>query len=95
MISSIAEGRAMNVLLESDLEQYVLQIVRSGLYSSADDVVRAGLRLLQERDARLGELREAIALGIAEADRGELSPLDALATLDRVRARHAERSGKG
>lgn len=39
--------------------------VRSGRYGSASDVVRAGLRLLEEREARMRVLGEALAEGEA------------------------------
>jgi antitoxin ParD1/3/4 len=66
----------MNVSLTPELERLVQEKVTSGLYSSASEVVREALRLLQERDElrriRLDELRKEIAIGLAEADRGEL-----------------------
>jgi antitoxin ParD1/3/4 len=66
----------MNVSLTPDLERLVQEKVTSGLYSSANEVVREALRLLQERDElrriRLDDLRKEIAIGLAEADRGEL-----------------------
>lgn len=67
---------AMNVSLTPELEQLVQAKVKSGRYLSASEVVREGLRLLEERDhlyqARLAELQAQINVGIAEADRGDL-----------------------
>jgi antitoxin ParD1/3/4 len=66
----------MNVSLTPELEQLVQEKVKSGRYLSASEVVREGLRLLEERDrlyqARLLELQEEITIGVKEADRGEL-----------------------
>src|SRR6266567_6256149 len=70
----------MDVSLTSDLESLVNEKVESGEYPSASEVICAGLRLLKERDdrsaRRLEELRREIAIGLAEADRGEVAPLD-------------------
>ncbi|HTE17953.1 MAG TPA: type II toxin-antitoxin system ParD family antitoxin [Armatimonadota bacterium] len=66
----------MNVSLSPELERLVEEKVRSGAYPSASDVVREGLRLLQERDehrsAQLEDLRREIRIGIDAADRGDL-----------------------
>lgn len=68
----------MNVSLTPELERLVQEKVASGLYSSASEVVREALRLLQERDElrrlRFQELQREIAKGIDAADRGELIP---------------------
>jgi len=65
----------MNVSISPQLEEFVKQEVESGAYHSASEVVRAGLRLLQERQQdrrmRLERLRAEIALGIEQLDRGE------------------------
>ena len=39
----------MNVSLSAELERLIEQKVKSGMYNSASEVIRAGLRLLQER----------------------------------------------
>jgi antitoxin ParD1/3/4 len=84
---------AMNVSLTPELERYINQKIESGLYQTASEVVRAGLRLLAEREdlhrQTVEELRRELQAGIDEADRGELSPLDAEGTLKRLRADRA------
>lgn len=40
----------MNISLTKELELYLQKKVRSGLYTSVSEVVREGLRLLQEQD---------------------------------------------
>lgn len=85
----------MTIQLSNDREQFVRSLVRDGHYSSEEAVVDEALCLLQERDdqARLAELRHDIAVGIEQADRGELGPFDPNGTLARIRSRHA--AGKG
>lgn len=85
----------MNVSLTARLEKLVSRKVTSGLYHSASEVIRAGLRLLEEQDEirqrRLKELRHEIALGLEEARKGESKPLDMGAIKAEVRRRAAAR----
>lgn len=87
----------MNVSLTPKLEKLVNQQVASGLYQSASEVVRAGLRLLKEEDEirrrRLKELRHEIALGLDEADRGLARPLNMAAIRAEVQRRAPRRKG--
>lgn len=66
----------MNVSLTPELEQFVQEKVKSGKYLSASEVFQEALRLLQEKDQirqlRLEKLRKEIAIGIEQADRGEV-----------------------
>ena len=82
----------MNVSLTPELERLVVEKVESGMYTSASEVVREGLRLLQERDelrrARLEELRREIARGVEQADRGEL--IDGEEVFRELRERNAK-----
>ena len=78
----------MNISLTSELEQMVQEKVASGMYSSASEVIREGLRLLKERDIlqamKLQDLRTEIRKGI---DSGEPTPLDIEAVIRRGQAR--------
>ena len=65
----------MNVSLTPELENLVNEKVKSGLYNSASEVIREGLRLLQEQDLlkeiRRNELRREIMLGVEQIRNGE------------------------
>lgn len=58
----------MNVNLTPQLEEMVRQKVTSGLYTSASEVVREALRLMDEKDrlqaAKLAQLRQDIREGL-------------------------------
>jgi antitoxin ParD1/3/4 len=88
----------MNISLTQELEDFVARKVESGLYQTASEVIREGLRLLRERDElhqhKLEELRREIALGLEEAEQGKGRPLQARQTLDRVRKQRAAHSEK-
>jgi antitoxin ParD1/3/4 len=81
----------MNVSLTPELERFVQDKVRSGRYLSASEVVREALRLLDEQDRlrafRLEELRREIAVGLEQAERGEVAPLDMEAIQKKSRRR--------
>lgn len=54
----------MNVSVGSRWEGFVEEIVKSGRYGSASEVVREGLRLVEEREAKLQALRETLDTSI-------------------------------
>jgi len=68
----------MNVSLTDELERRVDERVRSGLYTSASELIREALRLFfQFEDTRrqqVEELNRRLAVGIAQLDRGEGVP---------------------
>ena len=47
----------MNISLAPELEQLINDRVKTGLYQTANEVIREGLRLLRERDQRVEALR--------------------------------------
>jgi antitoxin ParD1/3/4 len=56
----------MNVSIGQRGEGFVESAVRSGRYGSASEVVREGLRLVEEREAKLQALRDTLNASIAE-----------------------------
>lgn len=65
----------MNVSLTPELERRIAEKVETGLYSTASEVVREGLRRLfredEERERLIAQLNDEIQVGIDQADRGE------------------------
>ena len=62
--------------LGQQLESFVAKLVASGRYNSKSEVLREGVRLIQDREARLAALDASIARGIADADAGRPKPAD-------------------
>lgn len=66
----------MNVSLTPELEQFIDAKVKSGFYSSASEVIREGLRLLDEQETikkkRLDMLNIEIDKGLASLKAGNL-----------------------
>jgi antitoxin ParD1/3/4 len=62
--------------LGDQLERVVENLVKNGRYNSKSEVLREGVRLVQEREAKLAALDAAIARGIADADAGRVMPID-------------------
>jgi antitoxin ParD1/3/4 len=83
----------MNVNLGNVLDNFVADLLKTGLYQSQSEVVREGLRLLKEREElkglRLAELRREIAVGSEQADRGEF--VDGEEAIAEIRGRSAGR----
>lgn len=70
----------MDLPLTPEVERLINERLESGMYDSANEVIHEAVRLLKERDElqphRQEELRREIAVGLAEADQGDLAPLD-------------------
>ncbi len=66
----------MNVSLSNEFESIIEKKVKSGQYHSASEVVRDGLRLLEQRDklreAKLARLRADVQRGSDDIDRGDV-----------------------
>jgi len=67
----------MNVSVGSRWEGFIASIVKEGRYGSASEVVREGLRLVEEREAKLLALRDMLSASIAEGNPGSEDDLKA------------------
>jgi antitoxin ParD1/3/4 len=77
-------ARNASLALDLDMTALIDRQLASGRFGDAEDVVRAGLRLLDAEDARLAELRAALAEGEAS---GPSTPFDFEAFLTTKRSR--------
>jgi antitoxin ParD1/3/4 len=74
----------MNVSIGKRWEEFVERTVEEGRYNSASEVVREGLRLVEEREAKISALRRHIEESIAAG--GDISEEEMDAALDAVEA---------
>jgi antitoxin ParD1/3/4 len=72
------------------LERFVSQLVETGRYNSKSEVLREGVRLVQEREARFAALDESLARGLADADAGRTRPAEDV--FDRLEAKYLAQS---
>lgn len=83
----------MNVNLTPQLEEMVRAKVSSGLYTSASEVVREALRLMEERDrlrqVKLEELRSEVRKGLKS---GPSESWDAAALKQKARTRQTAKA---
>ena len=69
-----------NVVLTEHQENLIASLVQSGRYQNASEVMREGLRLIENREneeaARLDALRAAAQPGIDSLDRGDFKEFE-------------------
>jgi antitoxin ParD1/3/4 len=76
---------ATNVHLTAELERFARECVEGGRYNNVSEVVRSGLRLLQETEDRRRQFRTMLQAVEDEADREGIVPLDnVLAEIDDI-----------
>jgi len=95
-ISSEGDVHMISADLGKQLESYIQQLVDAGRYGSKSEVLREGVRLIQDRETRLAALDASIMRGIADADAGRTRPaskvFDRLEAKYRAAAEQAEKS---
>lgn len=73
---------AISAELGSRLEEVVSNLVEKGRYNSKSEVLREGVRLVEEREAALARLNAALGGGLADVAAGRTRPAeDVFATL--------------
>ena len=75
-----------SIVLGEHFQSFIGERVAKGRYGSASEVVRAGLRLLEEHETRLEALRAALMEG---EESGPPTAFDSDAFLEEMRERHA------
>ena len=82
--------------LGNQLETYIQQLVDTGRYGSKSEVLREGVRLVQDRETRLAALDASIMRGVADAEAGRTNAgsdvFDRLEAKYRAMADKAEQS---
>ncbi len=68
----------MNVSIGPRWEGFVEAVVKEGRYGSASEVVREGLRLVEEREVKLKALRDMLSASLEEGGSGDDDSLDAV-----------------
>jgi antitoxin ParD1/3/4 len=74
-------GRNTSISLGNHFENFIESTVSKGRFSNASEVVRAGLRLLEEEENRIAALRNAIQEGIDSGRAENFDPEKHLASL--------------
>lgn len=74
---------AISVDQDPELEAGISALIETGRYGSRIDVLRQGVRLLQEREAKLAAFQAAIDEGLADIEAGRtVSMEEAFAEMD-------------
>jgi antitoxin ParD1/3/4 len=78
---------AISADVGAKLEKYVTKLVSQGRYNSKSEVVREGIRLVQERESKLAVLDAAIERGLEDVRQGRTIPAEDV--FDRLEAKYA------
>jgi antitoxin ParD1/3/4 len=80
LVTSERSMPTRNVVLTERQERLIADLVGDGRYQNASEVIREGLRLVEQREAedaaKLEALRQAAKVGFDAIDRGEYKEFD-------------------
>jgi antitoxin ParD1/3/4 len=83
------QAMAISADLGENLEKVVTDLVENGRYNSKSEVLREGVRLVQEREARLTQLQASLEAAVVEAERDGW--IDAEEVFAQLQTRYAEK----
>ena len=63
----------MTITLTPDIEELINEELKTGDYESADEIIRASLRLLKACERGIGALRKEILLGVEDIQQGRFT----------------------
>ena len=63
----------MNITLQPEIEQFIQAQIATGRFANAEDVINEAFKLLQEREQRIEELRQKIAVGTEQIAKGQVT----------------------
>lgn len=80
----------MSISLTPELEEFIQSQIESGKYSSTEEVIIAGIKLLKEREriykGRFEELKREIMVGVEQLEGGKR--LDGREVIEKLRQRN-------
>lgn len=74
-------GKNTSISLGNHFESFIEQSIYQGRFSNASEVVRAGLRLLEEEEGKLANLKKAVQEGLESGTAKNFDPEIHLAAL--------------
>ena len=81
------QGKNTSVTLGKHFEEIIQNSIESGRYSSASEVIRAGLRLIDEQEQKIKVLRDAIEAG---ENSGYVKNYDPIKHLEEIHSKFAK-----
>jgi antitoxin ParD1/3/4 len=90
IVASLEAHMASSVNLGPVLEEIVDKLVANGRFNSRSEVLREGVRIVHEREAKVAKLAAYLAPAIADADAGRT--LSGKQVFDALRAQQKELS---
>jgi antitoxin ParD1/3/4 len=91
-LSPVGDSKMISAELGPQLESFVSKLVETGRYNSKSEVVREGIRLIQDRELRMAALDASISRGLADADLGRIKP--ATEVFDRLEAKYRDMASR-